>query len=162
MNDEDFCALYEAHARRLWAYVVRATRDAAAADDIVQDTFAKVFSAKSLDTADSEHRRYYLYKVATNLIRRRYRRPVEAHLEQSSSTSAGISLDEKLAVEQALNALSDVERQTLWLGYVEGWSWREVAQVLGYREGSVRQLAVRAKRRFRDAFRMSRAGRVDD
>jgi RNA polymerase sigma factor (sigma-70 family) len=152
MNDEDFCALYEAQARRLWAYVVRATRDTAAADDIVQDSFARVFSAKSMETADSEHRRHYLYKVATNLIRRRYRRPVEAQLGESSLTSAAISLDEKLAVEQALNALSDVERQTLWLGYVEGWSWREVARMLGYREGSIRQLAVRAKRRFREAF----------
>lgn len=152
MNDEEFCALYEAHGRRLWAYVVRATRDAAAADDIVQDTFVRVFSAKSMDTADSEHRRHYLYKVATNLIRRRYRRSVETTLGDSSRTSAAISPDEKLAIEQALNALSDVERQTLWLGYVEGWSWREVARMLGYREGSVRQLAVRAKRRFREAF----------
>lgn len=162
MNDEDFCALYEAHARRLWAYVVRATRDTAAADDIVQDTFARVFSAKTMEAADSEHRRRYLYKVATNLIRRRYRRPVEADLRESESRSASISLDEKLAVEQALNALSDVERQTLWLGYVEGWSWREGARMIGYREGSVRQLAVRAKRRFREAIRLSRAGGVDD
>jgi RNA polymerase sigma-70 factor (ECF subfamily) len=162
MNDEDFCALYEAHARRLWAYVVRATRDTAAADDIVQDTFARVFSTKSMEMADSEHRRHYLYKVATNLIRRRYRRPVETHLGESSTTAGAMSLDEKLAVEQALNALSDVERQTLWLGYVEGWSWREVALVLGYREGSVRQLAVRAKRRFREAFGLNRVGGIDD
>jgi RNA polymerase sigma-70 factor (ECF subfamily) len=162
MNDEEFCALYEAHARRLWAYVARATRDAAVADDIVQDAFVTVFGAKSMETADSEHRRHYLYKVATNLIRRRYRRPVETHLGESSSASGAISLDEKLAVEQALNALSDVERQALWLGYVEGWSWREVARMLGYREGSVRQLAVRAKRRFRDAFGLNRAGGVDD
>jgi RNA polymerase sigma-70 factor (ECF subfamily) len=152
MNDEEFCALYEAHGRRLWAYVVRATRDPTTADDIVQDTFMRVFSAKSMDRADSEHRRHYLYRVATNLIRRRYRRPVETTLGESSSQSTAISPDDELAVRQALNALSDVERQTLWLGYVEGWSWREVARMLGYREGSVRQLAVRAKRRFREAF----------
>ena len=162
MNDEDFSALYEAHARRLWAYVVRATRDTAAADDIVQEAFLRVFSARSMNAADSEHRRYYLYTVATNLIRRRHRRPMDAPWDETLSRSTATSPDDKLAVEQALNALSDVERQALWLGYVEGWSWREVARMLGYREGSLRQLAVRAKRRFREAFGLKRAEGVHE
>ena len=66
--------------------------------------------------------------------------------------SAAPGVERTLAIEQALEALSVVERQTLWLAYVEGWSWREVAQILGYREGSIRQVAVRARQRFRERF----------
>jgi RNA polymerase sigma-70 factor (ECF subfamily) len=155
MTDEDFCALYDAHARRLWAYVMWATKNAAVADDIVQETFVRVLNAKTMAEADPDHRRHYLFKVATNLIKRRYGRAVELAPPHSGSYIAATPSDERLAVEQALDTLSTTERQTLWLAYAEGWSWREVAEMLGYREGSVRQVAVRAKRRFREAFGMS-------
>jgi RNA polymerase sigma-70 factor (ECF subfamily) len=155
MSDEDFCALYDAHARRLWAYVVRATGNAAAADDIVQEAFMRVFDAQRLDRADAEHRRAYLYKVATNLIRRRHRRAPETDLSDAPTASMTAAPEAKLAVERALNTLSEAERQTLWLSYVEGWSHREIARMLGYREGSLRQVAVRAKRRFAAALGLS-------
>ena len=122
MTDEDFCALYDAHARRLWAYAVRITKDPTAADDIVQETFVRVFSAPVMATADLDHRRRYLFKVATNLIRRRYRKAVEVSLRDAPSHSYAPSSDTILAVERALDTLSATERQTLWLAYAEGWS----------------------------------------
>jgi RNA polymerase sigma-70 factor (ECF subfamily) len=152
MTDEEFCALYETHARRLWAYVARATRSRATADDIVQETFLRMLGAVSMDRADADHRRNYLYTVATNLIRRSHRRREEPLLEDCLNTAVSESPDQKLAVEQALGELSDVERQTLWLAHVEQWSHREIARMLGYREGSLRQVAVRAKHRFIEAF----------
>lgn len=164
MTDEDFCALYDAHARLLWAYVVRATRNRAAADDIVQETFARVWSAKGFDRADTDHRRRYLYLVATNLMRREYkRRGNEGPWDESMSPGVTESHDDALAVERALSVLSQVERQTLWLAHVERHSHREIARMLRYREGSVRQVAVRAKRRFIEAWKGIRAhGGVDD
>ncbi|HVG52776.1 MAG TPA: sigma-70 family RNA polymerase sigma factor [Vicinamibacterales bacterium] len=156
MTDEDFCALYEAHARRLWAYVTRAIRDGAAAEDIVQEAFARVFRAKAMETEDEEHRRRYLYTVATNLIRRRYRGLVEVPFEERAGHSPTSSPENAMAVTQALSGLTRIERQTLWLAYVEGWSWREVGRLLGYREGSIRQVGVRARRRFRELFGESR------
>jgi RNA polymerase sigma-70 factor (ECF subfamily) len=152
MTDEDFCALYETHARRLWAYVVRATRNRATADEIVQEAFLRMFEATSMNRADADHRRNYLYTVATNLIRRGHQRREELLQEDSLNTAASESPDEKLAVEQVLGELSEVERQTLWLAHVEQWSHREIARLLGYREGSLRQVAVRARRRFIEAF----------
>lgn len=156
MTDEDFCALYEAHARRLWAYVTRAIRDGAAAEDIVQEAFARVFRAKAMEREDEEHRRRYLYTVATNLIRRRYRGLLDVPLEERAGHSPTSSPEDALAVAQALSGLTRIERQTLWLAYVEGWSWREVGRLLGYREGSIRQVGVRARRRFRELFGESR------
>jgi len=154
MTEEEFCALYDAHARTLWAYVVRATRSSAAADDIVQETFARVWTAKGFDRAETEHRRRYLYIVATNLMKREYkRRGNEAPWDESMSPPVTESPDDALAVERALGVLSQVERQTLWLVYVEQHSHREIAQMLGYREGSLRQVAVRAKRRFLEAWK---------
>ncbi len=157
MTDEDFCALYRAHARSLWAYVVRATGDRTAADDIVQETFTRVLTARGLDRADQEHRRRYLYVVATNVMRGEHkRRSHEAPWEESMSPGVTPSRDDEWAVERTLRTLSPVERQTLWLAYVEQYSHREIARMLGYREGSLRQVAVRAKRRFLEAWRGAR------
>ena len=152
MTDEEFCALYEAHSRRLWAYVARATRSRATADDIVQETFLRIFEATSMNRADADHRRNYLYTIATNLIRRDHRRRDGSPPRDSFTAAVSEGPDEKLAVERALRELSEVERQTLWLAHVEQWSHREIARLLGYREGSLRQVAVRAKRRFIQAF----------
>ena len=152
MTDEAFCSLYDACAKPLWAYVFRATANAAAADDIVQEAFLRAFEAKRLDEADAEHRRRYLYKIAANLIRQRHGRAAEAELDEAD-LSAARDAEETLAVTRALEKLSSAERQTLWLAHVEGWRLREIASVLGYREGSLRQVAVRAKRRFLQAFR---------
>ena len=152
MTDEEFCALYEAHSRRLWAYVARATRSRATADDIVQETFLRIFEATSMNRADADHRRNYLYTIATNLIRRDHGRRDESPTQGSFNAAVSEFPDEKLAVERALRELSEVERQTLWLAHVEQWSHREIARMLGYREGSLRQVAVRAKRRFIQAF----------
>jgi RNA polymerase sigma-70 factor (ECF subfamily) len=153
MTDEAFCALYEAHASRLWAYVARASGNAAVADDIVQEAFMRAFEAKRLREADMEHRRRYLYKIAANLIRRRYRRAAEVELTEGLELSGSSGTEESVAVAQALERLSQVERQTLWLAHVEGWSLGEIASTLGYREGSLRHVAVRARRRFLQALR---------
>ena len=152
MTDEEFCALYETHAPRLWAYVVRATRSRAAADDIVQESFLRTFEVTTLNRANDDHRRRYLYTVATNLIRRHYKRREVPLPDGPFDTAISESPDEKLAVERALEELSEVECQTLWLAHVEEWSHREIARMLGYRDGSLRQVAVRAKRRFMEAF----------
>ena len=149
MRDEDFCALYETHARRLWAYVMRTTRDRASAEDIVQEAFVRVFAAKAMETSDKEHQRRYLYTVATNLIRRRCRGLVEVPLDDDMGQRQPLSREDTMAVSQAFSGLTRIERQTLWLTYVEGWSWREVGRLLGYREGSIRQVGVRARRRLR-------------
>src|SRR5262249_35113288 len=142
----------EAHARRLWAHVARVTNSAATADDVVQEAFMRVFNAKALDAADAEHRRHYLYKVATNLARRERRYGEHTQMLLGSELSPAEDVDSRLAVGDALDHLTDNERRTLWLSYVEGWSHREIAAMLGYREGSVRQVAVRARRRFLEAF----------
>ena len=152
MTDEEFCTLYEAHSRKLWAYVARTTGSRAAADEIVQESFLRIYEAARMNRADDDHRRRYLYTIATNLIKREYRRREEPLLSDSLHPAASESPDEKLAVERALSELSEVERQTLWLAHVEQWSHREIARTLGYREGSLRQVAVRAKRRFMEAF----------
>ncbi len=160
MTDDDFRELYEKHARGLWAYVARMTRNPAASDDIVQEAFLRVYQAAALADATGDHRRRYLYVVATNLVRRRGRMDVAEHDDWQEPSDDGTDVDEQLAVRQALHALPPVEQQALWLTYVERWSSRELAAMLGYRDASMRQVITRARRRFAEVF--ARGARKDD
>jgi RNA polymerase sigma-70 factor (ECF subfamily) len=135
------------------------TRSPTASDDIVQEAFLRVYQAAALADATDDHRRRYLYTVATNLVRRRGRMDVQDDDPQELS-GGGIDVDEQLAVRQALHALPLVEQQALWLTYVERWSSRELAAMLGYRDASMRQVITRARRRFAEVF--ARGARKDD
>lgn len=160
MTDDDFRGLYEKYARGLWAYVARMTRNPTASDDIVQEAFLRVYQAAALTDATDDHRRRYLYVVATNLVRRRGRMDAPEHDGGEEPSDDGANVDEQLAVRQALDALPPVEQQALWLTYVERWSSRELAAMLGYRDASMRQVITRARRRFAEIF--AHGARKDD
>src|SRR5438093_10564188 len=102
MNDDELTALYAAHARRLWAYIARVTGSAATADDVVQEAFMRIHHAKALDAADAEHRKHYLYKVATNLARRERRHDEQTEVLRGSELVSAENLDGRLAVARAL------------------------------------------------------------
>src|SRR6478672_13573293 len=73
MDEETFRAFYERTARSVWSYLSRLTGDPQAADDLLQETYYRFLRADV--RWDSEaHRRAYLFRIATNLARDRYRR----------------------------------------------------------------------------------------
>ena len=75
MDEETFRGFYNRTSGMLWAYVARATSDAVRGR---RPAAGGVLSAASQLTTvfeSEDHRRNYLFRVATNLIRDRYRRP---------------------------------------------------------------------------------------
>ena len=77
MSEEAFRAFYELTSRPVWLYLARITGDRRLADDLLQETYYRFLRATT--TFESEdHRRNYLFRIATNLAhdnRRRSRFP---------------------------------------------------------------------------------------
>jgi RNA polymerase sigma-70 factor (ECF subfamily) len=144
MRDDDFRAFYEKHARRLWAYVAKCSGRPPLADDVVQEAFIRMLAANLPVEMTEEHRKNYLYKIATNLLHRGARSPRYEELPGRLEAPRE-SLDDVVAVRRAMNGLGRSERGLLWLAYVENLSHRDIAAILGYRENSIRPLLHRAK-----------------
>ena len=74
MDEETFRGFYTRTSGMLWAYLARATNDPAAADDLLQESYYRLLRTTTTFESD-DHRKNYLFRIATNLIRDRFRRP---------------------------------------------------------------------------------------
>jgi len=109
---------------------------------------------------DERQARSYLFQIATNLTRDRWRRPREEAPAEGIPESASPEphLDQRLGMRQAFARLKPRERQLLWLAYVEGSNHKEIADCTGLRAGSIRPLLFRARRKLAELIGMSSGG----
>src|SRR5271156_6799815 len=151
MDEAAFRAFYEETSRPLFAYLLRVSGERALAEDLLQESYCRLLSAKLL-LMDESGRRSYLFRLATNLLGDRFRRPREYSRpdpipEVASSTPHP---DLKIEVRQAFGRLKHRDRQLLWLAYVEGSSHKEIADPRGLNGTGVRLFPSRPRRKLAD------------
>lgn len=158
MGDEEFRLFYERTARPLWAYLSRITGDPQQADDLLQESFFRVYRAGSRYENEA-HRRNSLYQIATNLARdvvRRNRRHTDVAIQDDDSpaalpAAATSSPAREVAIRtdlaKAMQELEPLQRELLWLAYAQGASHEEIASTLGLKAISIRTLLLRARRK---------------
>ena len=165
MDDDAFRGFYERTSRMLWVYLQRMTGDRNAADDLLQETYYRFLRAGvALET--ESHRRHYLFRIATNLSRDRFRRTktqpatvthddtTDARLPSPDAEAARVG---SIDLTRAISQLAPRDRAMLWLAYAQGASHKEIAEVVGVGTGSVKPLLFRARKRL--AGLLGRPGR---
>jgi RNA polymerase sigma-70 factor, ECF subfamily len=154
MTEEAFRAFYELTSRPVWAYLARITADPRLADDLLQESYYRFLRTRA-DFESDDHRRNYLFRIATNLVRDHRRRlgHAERHLadaqtdDMSADARASDRAVRRLDLARALEQMKPRERSLLWLAYAQGCSHEEIAEVLGLRKASLKALLFRARKR---------------
>lgn len=155
MEQDAFRAFYDRTARPLWVYLARLTGSPQQADDLLQEAYYRFLRAGAVCSSD-EHRRHYLYRIATNLVRDARRRPRldAAPLPEEGGpacpregTDVAERAQRRADLDRGLARLKPRERELLWLAYGQGSSHREIAAALGLKTASIRPLLARARRR---------------
>jgi RNA polymerase sigma-70 factor (ECF subfamily) len=153
MTEEAFRAFYELTARPVWAYLARITGDARLADDLLQEAYYRFLRTRA-DFESDDHRRNYLFRIATNLARDHRRRSGtrERHLVESSRGDVeggreGDRAVRRLDLSRAMQRMKPRERSLLWLAYAQGCTHEEIAEVLGVKKASLKALLFRARKR---------------
>jgi RNA polymerase sigma-70 factor (ECF subfamily) len=155
MDEGSFRGFYDRTAGALRAYLARASGSWQLADDLVQESYYR-FLRSGFAGSDERHRKNYLYRIGTNLVRDHYRRhrPTTDRLpEAGGEPGHDDRIQLRFDMADALSELGGRDRQLLWLAYVEGASHREVASILGLKEGSIRPMMFRARQRLAKLLR---------
>jgi RNA polymerase sigma-70 factor, ECF subfamily len=166
-DHEALTVLFRRYARLVRGVAYRVLQDPSEADDLLQDIFCLVHRLREkFDPAKGTVRVWILQMAYRRAISRRryltsrhfYQRldleDVAETLKDVRSEIGGVevSLAGQLGVgkwEQAWEALSEGQRQTLWLHFFEGYSLSEIATRLGQSPGNVKHHYFRGLDRLR-------------
>jgi RNA polymerase sigma-70 factor (ECF subfamily) len=156
MDEQGFRVFYDRTARPLRAYLIGACGDPTLADDLLQESYFRLVRS-DFEPNDEQHRKNYLFRIATNLLRDHFRRrrPETSELGEipESNGDHGDQIAARTTLMGSLRELKPRERQLLWLAYVEGMSHREIARALGLKTDSIRPLLFRARKRMAGVLR---------
>jgi RNA polymerase sigma-70 factor (ECF subfamily) len=164
MDEEAFRTFYDRTAPALWAYVFRTCGDRQIAEDLVQETYYRFLRADATHENEA-HRRAYLFRIATNLVRdghrrRRTRPPADAvdeeRLDVTTGPQTASAVEHRTDLTRALSHLKPRERALLWLAYVQGASHREIADTLDLKATSIKPLLFRARQKLAGLLRVTR------
>jgi RNA polymerase sigma-70 factor, ECF subfamily len=156
-DEEAFARLYDATAARAYGLAVRVVRDPSQAEEVAQEAFLEIWrTASRFDAGRGSAVSWVLtivHRKAVDRVRSAEastRRDTKYHrssqgVEHDSTAEAAQASMEARRVRQALDSLTEVQRQALELAYFKGYTHTEVAAMLDLPVGT-------AKTRIRDGL----------
>jgi RNA polymerase sigma-70 factor (ECF subfamily) len=146
------------HSRSLLRVARRLTSDPATAEDLVQETYLRAW--RSFDQFQTgTNIRAWLFRILFNAFYAQGRQisaaPVLLSLdapgvEPGPSRAAGLSFADAAEVGAALDALSSEHRTVILLAVVEGFTCREMAEILSLPIGTVMSRLSRGRQAMRE------------
>ena len=155
-----FTEIVEKYQVPILRYLFRLTGNYQLAQDLAQDTFIQAYKSILKTNSDLKFRAW-LYRIATNnaLQYHRHKRVLSFLLFDSnkieeipSSSDPSEITDEKIVIRETLSKVNPKHRTSLVLHYVEGFKYREIAEILGITEEGVRKRVARGKEEFRKHY----------
>ena len=153
-REEAVAALYDLYGRRLYTLGLHLLHDRGLAEDLVQETFVRLWRSAHRFDPDRSSVRTFVYtlarRAAVDLWRRSSRsQAATAARPETEDTVGGAAFDELIArldVGEALAALTPVHREVLELQYHGDLTQTQVAERLGIPLGTVKSRTLYALR----------------
>jgi RNA polymerase sigma-70 factor, ECF subfamily len=169
-SEEDIRAGLSQHLSRLWRYGIVLSRQRDVADDLVQATCVRALERAGQYIAGTRLDRWLfsiLHSIWLNEVRSRRVRMGQGFVDADQALvfdGAGETETHILAgqVLRHVQALPEAQRTAVFLAYVEGLSYREVAEVLSVPIGTVMSRLAAARAKLAEAMGPPEAARLSD
>ena len=158
-SDDAFERLYRKHGRRIYALCLRMVSDPDRAEELMQDAFVRAWNT----IGSFQHRSAFgtwLHRLSVNVVlsdmrtqkRRASRELLPGELDEFERETKGAMPETRMDLERAIAALPSGAREVLVLHDIEGYRYREIADLIGVAEGTVKSQLSRARRLVREAL----------
>ena len=161
---DEFGSLIEQEIPRLRRYARALTRDASAADDLVQDCLARALDKVDLYKPGTNLRAWLftiLHNQHVNLVRRGMREGVSIPVDEAAASLTTAPVQTKSLqlrdLERALVRLPEEQRTVILLIGLEGLRYEQVAEILDVPVGTVRSRLSRGREALRVLMGMTNA-----
>lgn len=142
--DEDVIRKHQDMVYRL-AYAK--TKNISDADDIFQEVFLRYMKNKPI-FHDDQHEKAWFIRVTVNCSNTSFRNILKRK-QTVLSTNIGFFDKDNLALEESLKTLTKKERVVIHLYYYEGYSLKEISELLNSKESTIRMRLLRSKEKLR-------------
>ncbi len=125
-------------------------RNKADADDIMQDVFLKLYTSSTYFENDS-HAKAWLIKVTANMCRNLLKSPWKRLIQPIETAGNMTSEDKKNSgLIDIIMKMKSKNRIVLYMHYFEGYSTREIAEILDIKENAVTSQLYRGRKQLKD------------
>jgi RNA polymerase sigma-70 factor (ECF subfamily) len=155
-DSEAFRQLYERYLPELYRYTYYRTGNPTVAEDVVAETFLRVWRNLRRYEQRGVPFRYWLYRIAGSIladIRPRQMPVAGLGWETVAENDAAGQVELRLDLARQLRSLPQAQQEAINLRYVQDLSLKQVAEIMGRSEGAVKQLAWRGLRTLRERMK---------
>jgi len=162
-----FTSFYNKYVDELYNYGISLGFSDSTCKDAIHDVFCKIYVNKN-ELKNIHNIKYYLFKSLKNRLLNIYRREKKIIFDEIENYSFHIEacvmdsiIDKeeeeilKHKIESLMNSLTSNQREAIYLRYMQGMEYEEIAQILNINAESVRKLVYRGIDKLREQSNLS-------
>lgn len=164
LDEEALTTIFDSFAPAIYKYALRLCHDPIEADNIVGDVFSQLLEQFAGGKGPRTNLRSYLYQTAYHLVVDRSREnkhtaPLEVAInvqERERSVPTATQIEERVLMEALVSAmnseLTEDQRHVIILRFLEDFSLKETAQIIGKEVNNVKVIQNRGIAKLRKAL----------
>lgn len=155
MNRKEYNIVVKDFSNRLYGFFVKNCRDVSLSEDLIQDTFEKLWENKK--KVDFDKAKSWLfttgYRLMLNAIKKENRTDSRNDFSELEMKANDDRVENKDLINFALACLSEQQRSIVLLRDYEGYNYKEIGDILKLNESQVKVYLFRARTKLKEKLK---------